>query len=70
MRYWPDGAPVVERCRCGGDLMLVEDAGPTVPVEVQCRECLELTGLAHDAVKVGAGGTTPITPGSPEDLGF
>lgn len=54
VRYWPDGAPAVARCICGGDLMLVEDAGPKVPVECQCARCGDLTGVSHELVKAGA----------------
>jgi len=65
LQFWPAGAPTIARCHCGGDLKLVEDPGPKVPVEAQCVVCLELTGLPHGAVE-----ETKITPGSPEDFGF
>lgn len=71
IRFWPDGAAVVSRCHCGGELMLVEDLGAPRPVEAQCATCLELTGLPHDAVKVSASApASAIVPGSVEDLGF
>jgi hypothetical protein len=67
-RFWPEGAPVIARCPCGGDLMLVEDSDPVRPVEAQCAACGDLTGVAHELVKVTT--ASPIVPGSPEDFGF
>lgn len=51
--------------------MLVEDSGPTVPIEAQCERCDELTGVPHDIAKAGATpGPPAVVPGSVEDLGF
>lgn len=66
IRFWPDGAPSVGMCPCGGQLRLVEDLGPALPLEAQCETCTELTGVSHDVAKAA----TTVQPGSPADLGF
>lgn len=68
IRFWTDDAMVVGDCPCGGRLRLVEDPGPTVPVEAQCEACSALTGVPH--ATVGAAAREPVQNGLQQDWGF
>lgn len=66
VQFWPDDAPVIGECPCGGDLMLVEDPGPKRPVEAQCSSCGEPVGLAHELVVT----TTAPSTGAADQMPF
>lgn len=65
VQHWEPGAPSIATCPCGGRLRLLEDPVPGLPVEAQCEECGDLTGVSHDLANL-----TGPDPTSSEALGF